>query len=111
MNTKLIASRNCVKRLRHANEQRRSALSRFRIKRQYLTRDKYVKAIIERREDSGRRIWLLHAQLEGMTETELREFARVTGIELLDSGRKTVQDVAPSAKPKFTSSEPPRKPQ
>jgi hypothetical protein len=96
-----------IARKQQREQRRRAALSRFRLRRTYISANRYVKVMVERRLDTGRRLWRMHAQLEGMTETELRELARVTGIVLLDSGRK-VRDVAPAAKPAFTSSEPPR---
>ena len=103
-----------LKRMQHADEQRRATLSRYRLRRCYVTGDRYVKAVLEHRLDDGRRVWRLHAQIEGLTETELQAFARATGIALLDSGRKIEKDIwppfVPISKPRkvLTSSEPPR---
>ena len=97
-------------RIKHEHERRRAVLSRYRLRRCYVTADHYVKVMVERRLDNGRRLWRLHAQIEGLTETELRAFSRATGITLLDSGRKPAQDIAPAPQPRklLTSSEPPR---
>ena len=68
--------------LERAESRRHARLAKFRLRVTQLERDRYVCLVLERHGPLDR--WLIHATIGGMTLTEARALARLTGLALAE---------------------------